>query len=106
MEDIMAGKKAKAEEKTFDQQLARVKEIVAVLEGSGGEQVDLETGARLYKEASACLAFCRERLDTVRNEIENSDTGEIAEDVPDSPDAPDSPSEDSCMGGEPDIVRF
>ncbi len=83
----MAGqKKAKAEEKTFDQQLERVKEIVAVLEGSGGEQVDLETGARLYKEASACLAFCRERLDKVRNEIENSDTGEIAEDVADDAD--------------------
>ncbi len=81
----MAVKKARAEEKTFDQQLMRVKEIVAALEGSGAEQVDLETGAKLYREASACLAFCRARLESVRNEIENSDTGEIAEDMAGSP---------------------
>ncbi len=97
----MAVKKAVAEEKTFDQQLMRVKEIVAALEGNGAGQVDLETGARLYREASACLAFCRARLESVRNEIENSDTGEIAEDMAGSP------AERPYTGGsDADIIPF
>ncbi len=55
------------ETRTFDSELARVRNIVEMLESN---QVDLETGARLYREAGEALRFCRERLVCVRNEIE------------------------------------
>ena len=51
----------------FADRLARARKIVQLLEQG---DVDLETGARLYREASECLKFCRERLENVRNEIE------------------------------------
>ncbi len=56
-----------ARERTFSTELARIREIVERLENS---EVDLETGARLYREAGEALIFCRERLQSVRNEIE------------------------------------
>ncbi len=56
-----------ARERTFITELARIREIVERLENS---EVDLETGARLYREAGEALTFCRERLQSVRNEIE------------------------------------
>ena len=52
---------------SFAERLDRARKIVQLLEQG---DVDLETGARLYKEASECLKFCRERLENVRNEIE------------------------------------
>ena len=52
---------------SFAERLDRARKIVQLLEQG---DVDLETGARLYKEASSCLKFCRERLENVRNEIE------------------------------------
>lgn len=54
-------------EATFGSSLEKVRRIVQLLERG---DVDLETGARLYREACDALKFCRERLDAVRNEIE------------------------------------
>ena len=45
--------------KTFSSQLARLKEIVAQLEK---EDLELEKGVRLYREACACVRFCRQKL--------------------------------------------
>ncbi len=64
---------------SFADRLARARKIVQLLEQG---DIDLEAGARLYREAGDCLRFCRERLASVRNEIELLN-GEIlqAEDV-------------------------
>ncbi len=78
--EAKAAREDQKDERTFAQQIERVRQIVEALEGNSGASVDLEEGARLYKEASACLAFCRSRLDAVRNEIERADTGEVEED--------------------------
>ncbi len=72
--------KAKAApEPTFAEQLARARQIVQMLEQG---DVDLEQGAKLYREACQCLKGCQDKLGRVRNEIELLN-GEImpAEDV-------------------------
>ncbi len=71
-EKILAGEQATdagqgEETPSFADRLDRARKIVQLLEQG---DVDLETGARLYREASLCLKFCRERLESVRNEIE------------------------------------
>ncbi len=60
--------KAKAApEPTFAEQLARARQIVQMLEQG---DVDLEQGAKLYREACQCLKGCQDKLGRVRNEIE------------------------------------
>ena len=68
-----------APEPTFAEQLARARQIVQLLEQG---DVDLEQGAKLYREACQCLKGCQDKLGRVRNEIELLN-GEImpAEDV-------------------------
>lgn len=66
--DIMDSPAGAAQgEATFSEKLNRARKIVQLLEQG---DVDLETGAAMYKEACECLAFCREKLANVRNEIE------------------------------------
>ena len=48
--------------------LERLREIVALLENS---EVGLEDGVRLYREACACVKFCRKRLDEARILLED-----------------------------------
>ena len=56
-----------APEPTFAEQLARARQIVQMLEQG---DVDLEQGAKLYREACQCLKGCQDKLGRVRNEIE------------------------------------
>ena len=58
--------------KTFSSQLARLKEIVAQLEQ---EDLELEKGVRLYREACACVRFCRQKLSDARNVLESEEGG-------------------------------
>lgn len=59
----MAGKK----HEDFEKQLARLRDIVAVLEQG---ETPLEQGLALYKEGATLVAACRERLAAARNEVE------------------------------------
>lgn len=58
--------------KTFSSQLARLKEIVAQLEK---EDLELEKGVRLYREACVCVRFCRQKLSDARNVLESEEGG-------------------------------
>ena len=53
---------------TFTQAMERLKEIVGILEQNTTE---LEEGVALYREACACAAVCRTRLDEARNVLED-----------------------------------
>jgi exodeoxyribonuclease VII small subunit len=52
---------------TFDTRLARLQEIVALLEAGA---LPLEEGIALYKEGMGLSKACREQLERARNEIQ------------------------------------
>lgn len=51
----------------FEDQLARLKDVVAALEKG---DVPLESAVRLYKEGLTLSRQCRQRLETARHEID------------------------------------
>lgn len=52
---------------TFEKKMARLQEIVALLESG---DLPLEKGMALYKEGAACSRYCREQLEKARHELE------------------------------------
>ena len=58
--------KKKNTPETFDTRLARLQEIVALLEKGA---LPLEEGLALYKEGMGLSKVCREQLERARNEI-------------------------------------
>jgi len=59
-----------AKGKTFSSQLERLKAIVAQLDQG---DLDLEKSVKLYKEACACVRFCRQKLSDARNVLESEE---------------------------------
>ena len=53
-------------EPTFEERLARIQEIVTILETGNSP---LEESVRLYKEGLALSAACREELERARHDI-------------------------------------
>ena len=58
--------KKKPAPETFDARLARLQEIVALLEA---DALPLEEGLALYKEGMGLSRACREQLERARHEI-------------------------------------
>ena len=80
--------------KTFSSQLARLKEIVAQLEQ---EDLELEKGVRLYREACACVRVCRKVLESEEGGLRDAEeflkdgkggSGESGSDADDGVSAP------------------
>lgn len=61
----------------FSRDMERLSEIVTMLERN---QVDLEEGVDLYKEACACVKRCREKLEQARNVLNDGGLLKKAED--------------------------
>ena len=64
------GTEKTAKGKTFSSQLERLKAVVAQLDQ---EDLDLEKSVKLYKEACACVRFCRQKLSDARNVLESEE---------------------------------
>lgn len=62
---------------TFGSDMARLKEIVSILERN---EVGLEEGVSLYKEARACVERCRGKLADARNVLERDGLVQDADD--------------------------
>lgn len=60
----MAAQKA---EKSFEDSMKRLEEIVTKLENP---ELPLEEGMALYKEGVQCSRFCREKLEKAQHELE------------------------------------
>lgn len=56
-----------AKEKTFEENMKRLEEIVAALEDP---DLSLEKGIALYKEGAKCSKECREKLENAKHELE------------------------------------
>lgn len=55
------------EDRTFEDAMARLEEIVRLLDSP---QITLEEGLSLYKEGAICSRFCREKLEAARHQLE------------------------------------
>ena len=49
---------------------ARMERLRAIVEELEGEDLDLERGVELYKEACECVRWCGQKLKDARNELE------------------------------------
>jgi exodeoxyribonuclease VII small subunit len=64
---------------SFEDQLARLQEIVALLEDPG---LPLERGVELFREGAALAASCRERLEKAANEVKVLQEGVLRDFAP------------------------
>lgn len=51
---------------TFESNMARLQEIISMLESPG---LPLEKGIELYREGMQCSAFCKQELEKARHEV-------------------------------------
>jgi len=57
---------------------ARMERLRAIVEELEGEDLDLERGVELYKEACECVRWCGQKLKEARNELETQ-RGELVD---------------------------
>ena len=57
---------------------ARMERLRAIVEELEGEELDLERGVELYKEACECVRWCGQKLKEARNELETQ-RGELVD---------------------------